>query len=603
LKEKEKSMIDLGILLRVPCIEVEMGFDISPDGEKVAYSWNPDGHWEIYELYLRGQANPQLISRGSGGKFHPQYSPDGRYLAFAVDFDGSENFHIFIHDFTDGRQRELAPEMNCDHQAYFAWAPDSKRIAFISDQTGQFNVYVIPIQGGKERLVMDAGHPAWKVRWSPDGSMLAVTIEAGGIDYGTFVVPLKGGTVVQISDEQGPIDAGQACWSPDSKHLAFSSDTHGFNNIGIYEVSTRGIIWLTDGEGEKQFPCWSPDGKLLAYVFNRGTVSWLALQKLGEAPELYQVEPGVHYWPEFTPDGQTLIFCFDNPRHPDDLWSLRLADGQFTQLTSSLPEELAIAPFIMPEEITYPGLDGTPIPALLFVPPGQKPAPAVIIIHGGPDWLFEMTWCPLMASMASRGWVVMAPNYRGSTGYGRAWQAASRFDFGGVDTDDVTAGALYLIRLGLANKLRIGITGRSHGGYLTASCMTRYPELWAAGSAVVPFLNWFTNHKEIRPDLQHWDIENFGDPVENDKRWHDHSPSFYLDRINAPLQLICGGSDVRCPVSDSIEARDRLQEMGKVVDFILYENEGNIFLNMEKVIDSETRRIDFLAKYLEGNQS
>ena len=446
---------------------------------------------------------------------------------------------------------------------------------------------------------MDAGHPAWKVRWSPDGSMLAVTVEAGGIDYGTFVVPLKGGTVVRISDEQGPIDAGQACWSPDSKHLAFSSDTHGFNNIGIYEVATQGIVWLTDGEGEKQFPCWSPDGRSLAYVFNRGTISWLALQKLGDPPALVQVEPGVHYWPEFTPDGKTLIFCFDNPRHPDDLWSLSLADGRFTQLTHSLPEELASAPFIMPEEITYPGLDGTPVPALLFVPPGQKPAPAVLIIHGGPDWLFEMTWYPLMAHMASRGWVVLAPNYRGSTGYGRAWQAASRFDFGGVDTDDVTAGALYLVHTGITDHLRIGITGRSHGGYLTASCMTRYPELWTAGSAVVPFLNWFTNHEEIRPDLKHWDIENFGDPLENHDRWYEHSPSFFLDRMRAPLQLICGGSDVRCPVSDSIEANITLQKMGKEVDFILYEKEGHIFLNVENVLDSENRRVAFLAKYLE----
>jgi len=596
-------MIDLGSLLRVPYVEVEMGFDISPDGKKVAYSWNPDGRWEIFEISLNDpSAAPRQLSRGPGGKFHPQYSPDSRQLAFGVDLDGSENFHLIIHDLDGDIERELAPEMDCAHQVYFAWSPDGKQIAFISDQTGQFNVYVIPIESGKARMVLNAGHPAWKVRWSPDGSMLAVTVEAGGIDYGTYIVPLQGGEVIQISDEQGPIDAGQACWSPDSKQVAISSDSPGYNNIGIYEVATRHVSWLTDGGGEKQYPCWSPDGTQLAYVFNRGTISWLAIQKPGKTPALYQVEAGVHYWPEFTPNGQQLIFCFDNPRHPSDLWALSMENGGFTQLTHSLPEELAEAPFIMPEEITYPSLDGTPVPALLFNPPVPKPAPAVIIIHGGPDWLFEMTWYPLMAAMASRGWVVLAPNYRGSTGYGRAWQAASRFDFGGVDTDDVTAGAMHLIRKGLADYMRIGITGRSHGGYLTASSMTRYPELWAAGSAVVPFLNWFTNHEEIRPDLQHWDIENFGDPVENHERWHDHSPSFFLERMRAPLQLICGGSDVRCPVSDSIQARDSLQEMGKEVDFVLYENEGHIFLNLENVIDSETRRVGFLAKYLEGRR-
>jgi dipeptidyl aminopeptidase/acylaminoacyl peptidase len=201
--------------------------------------------------------------------------------------------------------------------------------------------------------------------------------------------------------------------------------------------------------------------------------------------------------------------------------------------------------------------------------------------------------------MASRGWVVLVPNYRGSTGYGRDWQLASRFDFGGVDTDDVAAGALYLVREGLADPHRIGITGRSHGGYLTACCLTRYPELWAVGSAVVPFLNWFTNHNEIRPDLQHWDLENFGDPVKDYGLWRERSPSFFLDRLRTPLQLICGRQDARCPISDSIQAYNDLKRMEKEANMILYEDEGHTFLKMENILDSEQRRVAFLAKYLE----
>ena len=205
-----------------------------------------------------------------------------------------------------------------------------------------------------------------------------------------------------------------------------------------------------------------------------------------------------------------------------------------------------------------------------------------------------------MAHLASRSWVILVPSYRGSTGYGRAWQAASRFDFGGVDSDDVVAGAIYLRKEGLADPHRIAVTGRSHGGYLTCSCLTRYPELWAAGAAFVPFLNWFTNHNEIRPDLQQWDIENFGDPVEKHDLWQERSPSFFLDRILAPLQLVCGRRDARCPVSDSIVAQVVLHRMGKVVELIIYEDEGHIFLKMENILDSEIRRAAFVAKYLEA---
>jgi dipeptidyl aminopeptidase/acylaminoacyl peptidase len=594
-------MIDLGVLLRVPCVEVELGFDVSPDGEHVAFSWNPDGHWEIYELALQGKTDPELISRGPGGKFHPRYSPDGHTLAFTVDFDGREAFHLFVLDLETGEQRDLTPDLKCSLQADFCWSPDGKQIAFISDQTGQFDVYVIPAEGGEARFVLDAGYPVWKVRWSPDGLWLAVTVEGVGIDFRTSLIAVKGnGMVVQIEDESGPIDAGQICWSPDSKRLAFSSDLHGYNNIGIYDLATLSFNWLTDGEGEKQFPTWSPDGTRLAYVINRGTVSWLVVQEPSGSPQEYHLEPGVHYLPRFTPNGSHIIFGFDNPLHPADLWMLCLGDATFTQLTHSMPDQLIGIPFTMPKEVTYPGMDGKPVPALLFNPRGRIPGPAVILIHGGPDWFFEMTWYPLMSHMASRGWAVLVPNYRGSTGYGRAWQEASRFDFGGVDNDDVAAGADYLIQNNLADPKKIGITGRSHGGYLTMTCLTSYPDKWAVGSAVVPFINWFTNHKYIRSDLQRWDYENFGDPEKDHDLWVERSPYFFLDRITAPVQLIAGRQDQRCPVSDSIEAHATLLNSGKRVELIVYEDEGHSFLKLENVLDSEQRRVAFLARYLEG---
>ena len=175
---------------------------------------------------------------------------------------------------------------------------------------------------------------------------------------------------------------------------------------------------------------------------------------------------------------------------------------------------------------------------------------------------------------------------------------ANRFKIGSIDTDDVTAGVQYLRENKLADPKRIAITGRSHGGYLTMTCLTRYPDLWRAGAAVVPFLNWFTGHENSREDLQHWDIENFGDPEENHDRWVQASPFFFLDQVKAPVQFICGENDPRCPASESIEARDKLLSYGCEVDFALYKGEGHSFLKIENVVDSELRRVNFLAKAL-----
>lgn len=600
-------MIDLERLLRVPIVDTKGGFDISPDGTQLAFASNVTGQWEIYKLDHSDSDSPKLASIGPGGKFAPKYSPDGTHLAYVVDFDGGENYHIFTQPCHPERSeetlpRDLTPDIDFAIQPNFCWSPNGAQIAFLTDKTGCFRAYVMPSSGGEIRLLLENGFPAWDVTWSPDGRHLAVMSEGSGQDYFTFIIPLDGSEVFSITIDGNPINAHNPAWSPDGAKLAFHSDLpNGFHQIGIFDLSTCEITWLTDGTANCRSPQWSKDCACLTYIRAQGASDEVIIHSLdtGETKS-FRVETGVHYKPHFTPDEKSVIFAFNSPRRPPDFWMLELASGELRQLTHSLHADMADAPFVMPQEITYPGMDGTPIPALLFKSEdADGNTPAVVVIHGGPNWHFQVEWYPVMIYLASRGWTVIAPNYRGSTGYGRDWQYAIRFDIGGVDTDDVSAGVNYLLDNKLAGPKRIAVTGRSHGGYLTMSCLTRYPDRWCAGSAVVPFLNWFTSHKNSREDLQHWDIENFGRPEENHDLWYERSPFFFLDQVKAPVQLICGENDPRCPASESIEARDKLLNFGCEVDFALYKGEGHGFLKIENIVDSELRRVNFLAKTLE----
>lgn len=593
-------MLDLARLLRVPYVDPYRGFDIDPGGTHAAFAWNRSGQWEIYEVALDGGSPPRRITGGPGGKFGPKYSPDGGRLAYALDPDGGESFHLCIYDRAREMHRDLTPDIPYALQPAIEWLPGGQELAFASAQSGCFSAYRMPAAGGEAALVLDTGTPVWQALPSPDGQWAAVVAEAEGQDTAVFLVPLAGGVARRIGDAHGRLNARQVCWAPDGTRFAFACDAAGEYNVCICEVEDGSVRWITQGEGDKEYPAWSPDGRLLAYVLSRVPVSWLAVQAPGGAPALHRVAPGVHYLPHFTPDGNRVVFLFDNPCRPTDLWVLDLATGATRQLTQSLPDGLAGASFAMPEEICYPGLDGNEVPALLYRPPGATgPTPAVVDIHGGPDWLAQITWRPCAAHMAGRGWTVLLPNYRGSTGFGRAWQIANRFDLGGCDTRDVAAGALFLTRAGLADPARIAVTGRSHGGYLTMTCLTQFPELWAAGSAVVPFLNWFTSHANARRDIQHWDLENLGDPVTNHDLWHSRSPIFFMDRVRAPVQLICGANDPRCPAGESLAARDALAAMGKPVELVMYADEGHGFLKTENVVDAEIRRMAFLARNLE----
>jgi dipeptidyl aminopeptidase/acylaminoacyl peptidase len=609
-------MPDLKSLLQVPCVDAYNGFDVSPDGRKTALSWNKTGEWEIYEISLLGRQNARRISTGSGGKFCPKYSPDGSRVAYVVDFDGSEKFHLFLHDFITGKNLDLTPDIQYSLQPNISWSPEGNAIAFLADKDLHYDAYVMDLRtsitsepSGETlfpiRLLLSIERPGWNIKWSPDGNWLAVVFEGPGQEYLTYLISRDGKENSVLSVDGKPIDARSPAWSPDGKRLAFSSDMTGWHNIGILDRGSKDIFWLKESHCERHSPDWSPVSNNLVYVSANGAETWLELYREGDHPlRLQQMEPGMHYTPTFTPDGDSILFIYDNPGHPDDLWQISFRERSLKQLTQSLPASLRSTNFILPDEVIYPSLDNQTVPALLYRPVELQPQkPAVIVIHGGPTWHFSYTWYPFMSYLVEQGYVVLAPNYRGSTGYGREWQTLNRMDLGGGDADDCAAGAQYLVREGLANPKRIVVTGRSHGGYLTMSCLTRHPDLWVGGSALVPFLNLFNSHEELREDLKHWDIENMGSPEENHELWHERSPYFYLDRVKAPVQSICGENDPRCPVSDSILARDKLEKLNHPVDFKLYKGEGHSFLKLENIIDSEIRRVNFITKYLEPSSA
>jgi dipeptidyl aminopeptidase/acylaminoacyl peptidase len=609
--------LTLETLLAIPYVPPDEWFDLSPNGVEIAFAYNPDGQWEVFVTRLDGSTPPRQITTGPGGKFCPRWSPDGQRLAYALDLDGSEDFDIWVADLATGAHFNLTPDTPDAILSEYAWSPDGSSIAFISNRSGSFDTYVMPVPSldpavensalsvtsqREAGVVFSSPYPDRDVHWSPDGRHLAIASETSGQDWGTFIVSVEGSESHPIDQEGVPIHARYPCWSPDGKRVAFAGHPGQYLNIGIYELDSDRIAWVTEGVGDKRNPAWSPDGRQLAYVVRNGPVTTLAVLDLqSKAQIIHEVATGMHYQPRFTIDGRHLVFLFESPHCPCDLWLLSLNDGGRRQLTDSLPADFKEAGFAVPQSVIYPSLDGHDVPALLYrTPAAGMGGPAVVYVHGGPDEQTEVTWHPLLQHMVDRGWTVLAPNYRGSTGYGREWQVANRFDMGGGDTRDVVAGADYLVREGLADPSRIGITGESYGGYLTMTSLTQYPGRWAVGSAVVPYLNWFTAYENERDDLRHWDRENFGSPEQDADLFYERSPFFSLERVSSPVQLTCGGNDPRCPASESVEAHDALIALGKECELILYEDEGHDFLKVEDLIDAEKRRVRFLAKVLEG---
>ena len=221
-------MLNLADLLRVPQVDTGLPFGISPDGQKLAFSWNRTGTWEIYELELSSPREEDIVKQitsGEGGKFAPQYSPDRKHIAYALDLDGRESFHIVLQNLHTNNQIDLTPDIAYAHQPNFSFSPDGSILAILSDEHGQFSLYLLSLETFEKKLLLDVHHPIWDVKWSPDGRWIAAEVEMQASDRGIFIVEVQTGKWQQIESNGRVLNAQHPAWSTDSKFIAFSAES------------------------------------------------------------------------------------------------------------------------------------------------------------------------------------------------------------------------------------------------------------------------------------------------------------------------------------------------------------------------------------------
>jgi len=259
--------------------------------------------------------------------------------------------------------------------------------------------------------------------------------------------------------------------------------------------------------------------------------------------------------------------------------------------------EVMVEPYL----VHYPSFDGLSISAFLYVPYNlqrNRGNPAIVSVHGGPSAHTMNGFNRGVQYLVNNGYVVITPNYRGSTGYGKDFEEKNRFDMGGGDLRDVIRAAEFLETTGYVNPKRIALMGGSYGGYMTMMGLTKAPEVWAAGVAIVPFVNWFTELEHEDPALREWDLATMGDPVHHRALYEDRSPIHFIDRIRAPLLILAGANDPRCPKEESDQVVEAIRKRGGIVEYKFYENEGHGFSRIENAIDSFKKTVAFLDKYL-----
>jgi dipeptidyl aminopeptidase/acylaminoacyl peptidase len=599
-------------LVGSPYVDWNFGaIDLSPLGDEVAFSWNKTGNFEIYSAPIAKETLYQLTD-GAERSVSPRWSPDGDRIAFLRDRGGDERWDIWLVDRDGERERNLTKEPDVTHRD-IAWSPDGGRIAFVSNAGGKgFGVSILDVRSGVLVPLTDGSHDDSQPRWSPDGNRIVFSSRREKVrtNVGTYVVPAAGGTVTLLDTREGKDgESLHASFAPGGDRISFTTNVRGRYEPAIAKLAgdrVSAVEYLTQNIHDETEPVWRPDGRGLLYLHSEESeVSVRRVFAVSHATHSVADRPGVHASAHVGPDSDLVAFVWTGARDPWDVYVTGERMVAPKRLTHSLPSTIDPATLVEPMHVRYPGADGREIPALLYIPHaealrGGALPPAIVHIHGGPTAQHLRWWDRASQWFANNGYVVLAPNIRGSTGYGREFQEANRGDWGGKDLQDVVRGAEWLAKEGIADPKRIGAYGGSYGGFMTLMVLAQAPEVWAAGVSVVGVVSWKTLYDTTRGDLRDYLERELGDPTTKADLYRDRSPLTHVSKIKAPVLVLQGANDPRVPPSEATLMTDALAKANKTFDQHVYEGEGHGFRTRANAVDSVKRATEWFDRYLQA---
>lgn len=554
----------------------------SPDGSEIAYITNTSGQYNLWKQPSAGGYAVQLTLFADQAVCDISWSPDGTTIAFSADRDGNEFKQIYTLPARGGLPELLTPAEGVRHElSADAWSPDGTSLAYGGNDRSESDVDILIRNQatGESRRVVDYGGYYIPVAWSPDGESMTLVDFRSNTDMDVYTLSVKDEEMVLQTAHEGEAVFIPGSWAPDSSGF-YLITSEGREYSGLAFQKTDGTRnWVETPEADIENVELSRDGRYLVWQVNEQGYARLHGRDLstGEMLDLPAIPDGTINSMAISPTGARIGLLLTQPRQSTEVVVIDIETRAVTTLTWSFLGGIEPTDLVAPQLITFPTHDGRDIAAWLYRPEGDGPFPVVLSIHGGPEAQERPNYSPLYQYLLSRGIGVMAPNVRGSTGYGKTFQTLIHHDWGGAELLDFKAAAEYLKALDWVDGNRLGVYGGSFGGFATLSCVTRLPEYWAAAVDIVGPSNLVTFAKAVPPTWRRFMDKWVGNPETEVDFLMERSPITYVDQVRAPLFVIQGANDPRVVKGESDQIVERLQERGVEVRYDVYEDEGHGF--------------------------
>jgi Tol biopolymer transport system component/dienelactone hydrolase len=565
-------------------------FSLSDDKTEIAFVKSG----EIWVGSLAGKTQRQLTRISDGSRLNsPAFSPNGQFVSFSASF-GSESPEPMPYN---GNRMEVLRTRIWD-----------TRLGIVSVFSG--DPVMIPTSGG-------GGGGGGRAQWVA-GPALVHEEYSGDRKTREIKVTTTDGATRTLWKDYDPAwislaNGPRTVASPDGKHIAFISDRSGWAHLYVIAsdaTSESQARQLSKGDFGDGFATWSPDSKRVAFAHSEPGNQQERFLSIADITT-GKVQPivtarGVNYDPVFSSDGTSLAYLRSAVEHPQEVYTVAIAGpGKPVRLSNSLPSGIDPKDLTAPVAVHYPSRkDGKPVPATLMVDKNldkTKKHPAIIWIHGSGADQNYLAWHPgsyrmyyaISQYFAQQGYVILTPDYRGSSGYSRDWTTGAFHDLGGGETQDVNGGADYLKSLPYVDPDRIGIWGLSYGGFMTLQSIITAPKLFACAIDVAGVGDWET-----------WTtggtlLGRLGSTPVTDPAFYDRSaPVKHLDKIERPLMILQGLNDTNVPLWETIKIVDRLEKLGTPFDMAFYRGEIHFFRRAFVLRDAWRRSDTFFYQHL-----
>ena len=444
------------------------------------------------------------------------------------------------------------------------WSPDGSHITFTTNPTPRLDdialqtVRILDVASGTERKLVDSADPTHTARWSPDGKWIAYLSSPGLLIYkeNLFVVGASGGAPKKLSGSFD-LNAGEPIWSPDGKEIYFSSDDHEALRVFSADVATGTIKALT------------------------GTTGVASVADISAA-------------------GKTAVGTLGDPTHPDDVFRSDLSFGSLERITNQnawLSEYALGASEVVRWKSSK---DGMEIDGIVTKPvdfDGGHKVPFLLNPHGGPTGASLLSFNTTEQIMAANGYMVLQPNFRGSTGRGEKFATANQNDWGDGDYKDDMSGVQAMVDKGWADPERLGAFGWSYGGFMTMWIDTQTDRFKAISpGAGLPDLYSMYSQTDIHRYLTMF--LGMKAPWDNFQEYWDHSPMKFVTNVKTPTMILHGQADTRVPIPQAEEFYRALYEKHVPVEYVTYPRENHGFVEPRHIQDRWQRYLVFFGKYL-----